>query len=47
MIKYFSFYDGMFTNQSDMTIRFYHEKQLREGGPAYQDAKTILTDLGY
>lgn len=47
MIKYFSFYDGMFTNQSDLTIRFYHEKQLREGGPAYQDAKTILADLGY
>lgn len=47
MGKYFSSCDGMFTNQSDITIRFYHEKQLRNEGPAYQNAKTVLTDLGY
>jgi len=47
MGKYFSSCDGMFTNQSDLTIRFYHEKQLRNEGPAYQNAKTVLTDLGY
>lgn len=47
MEKYFNYSDGMFTNQSDMTILFYHSKGLRNGGPAYQDAKTVLTTLGY
>lgn len=47
MNKYFSSSDGMFTNQSDMTIMFYQSKGLRNGGPAYQDAKAVLTNLGY
>ncbi len=47
MNEYFPNYDGMFTNQSDMTIRFYQQKGLRNGGPAYQDANSILNTLGY
>jgi glycerophosphoryl diester phosphodiesterase len=47
MIKYFSYCEGMFTNQSDMTILFYQQKGLRNGGPAYQNAESVLTALGY
>lgn len=47
MNTYYPYCEGMFTNQSDMTIKFYQSKGKREGGPAYQDAKTVLIALGY
>lgn len=39
--------DGMFTNRADLTILYYKEKGVRNGGPSYIDPNTVLNNLGY
>ncbi|WP_128330231.1 glycerophosphodiester phosphodiesterase family protein [Apibacter sp. HY039] len=47
MVKYSPYCEGMFTNQSDMTIQYYRDQGLRSGGSSPMDAKTVLDNLGY
>lgn len=47
MEKYDALCDGMFTNRSDLTIKFYMDKGVRKNAPALQDANTVLDNLGY
>lgn len=39
--------DGMFTNRSDLTIKYYIEQGVRSEGPAYRDPNEVLDELGY
>ncbi len=38
--------DGMITNRTDLTIDFYHEREVRMNGTE-KTPQTTLADLGY